>query len=65
VVGRVSMDLIAIDITEVPDGTMRRGDYVTLIGDQISIDEFAAWSRTISYDVLTRFGRRYHRVWKS
>ena len=23
------------------------------------------WGRTISYDVLTRLGRRYHRIWKS
>ena len=39
--------------------------YVTLIGGAIEIDQFAQWSRTISYDVLTRFGQRYHRVWKS
>jgi alanine racemase len=65
VVGRVSMDLIAVDITDVPDNAVRRGDYVTLIGDQITLDEFAAWSRTISYDVLTRLGPRFHRVWKS
>jgi alanine racemase len=65
VVGRVSMDLIAVDITDLPPGTVKRGDYVTLIGDGITIDEFAGWSRTISYDVLTRLGHRYHRVWKS
>ncbi|HWM46839.1 MAG TPA: alanine racemase [Xanthobacteraceae bacterium] len=65
VVGRVSMDLIAVDITELPENAVRRGDLVTLIGDQITVDEFAGWSRTISYDVLTRLGRRYHRVWKS
>jgi alanine racemase len=65
VVGRVSMDLIAVDITEVPGLPPRRGDYVTLIGGTIEIDQFAQWSRTISYDVLTRLGQRYHRVWKS
>lgn len=65
VVGRVSMDLLAVDITDLPDNTVKRGDYVTLLGDGISIDEFAAWSRTISWDVLTRLGRRYRRVWKS
>lgn len=64
VVGRVSMDLIAVDVTDVPAGAVKRGDYVTLIGDGISIEEFAIWSRTISYDVLTRLGHRYHRVWK-
>lgn len=70
VIGRVSMDLLAIDVTEAPDQDTRRGDVVTLIGGDagvgnIGIDEFAAWSRTISYDVLTRLGRRCHRVWKS
>jgi alanine racemase len=65
VVGRVSMDMLAVDITGVPDNAVKRGDFITLIGDQITLDEFAAWSRTITYDVLTRFGQRYHRVWKS
>jgi alanine racemase len=65
VVGRVSMDLIAVDITDVPHNAVKRGDYVTLIGDGITIDELAGWSRTISYDVLTRLGHRYHRIWKS
>jgi alanine racemase len=65
VVGRVSMDLIAVDITDVPDNAAKRGDFVTLIGDGIGIDEFAGWARTISWDVLTRLGKRYRRVWKS
>jgi alanine racemase len=65
VVGRVSMDLVAIDITDVPDSAVKRSDYITLLGDGISIDEFAGWSRTISWDVLTRLGHRYHRIWKS
>ncbi len=66
-IGRVSMDLLAIDITDVPDQAhgKRRGDLVTLIGDGIGIDEFAGWGRTISWDVLTRLGRRAHRVWTS
>jgi len=65
VVGRVSMDLIAVDITDVPGPPPRRGDFMTLIGGNIDIDQVGQWSRTISYDVLTRLGRRYHRVWKS
>ncbi|MGZ5834916.1 MAG: alanine racemase [Xanthobacteraceae bacterium] len=65
VVGRVSMDLIAVDVTDAAGLLPRRGGYVTLIGGAIEIDQFAQWSRTISYDVLTRFGQRYHRVWKS
>ena len=59
------MDLIAVDVTDAAGLQPRRGGYVTLIGGAIEIDQFAQWSRTISYDVLARFGQRYHRVWKS
>ncbi|HVG51139.1 MAG TPA: alanine racemase [Xanthobacteraceae bacterium] len=65
VVGRVSMDLLAVDVTDAAGLHPRRGEYITLIGGPIEIDQFALWSRTISYDVLARFGQRYHRVWKS
>jgi alanine racemase len=62
--GRVSMDLIAIDITDVPDGTVKRGDMVTLIGDDITVDDFAASAGTIGYEVLTSLGKRYHRIYR-
>jgi alanine racemase len=62
--GRVSMDLLTIDITDLPDGAVRRGDLATLIGDGISVDDFAASAGTIGYEVLTSLGRRYHRVYR-
>jgi len=62
--GRVSMDLLTIDITDVPDGTARRGDMVTLVGDEISVDDLAATAGTIGYEVLTSLGKRYHRVYR-
>ncbi len=61
--GRVSMDLIAIDVTDVPDGKATRGDLVTLLGPEIGVDELAARAGTIGYEVLTSLGRRYRRVW--
>jgi alanine racemase len=61
--GRISMDLMAIDVTDLPEGAARRGDYVTLIGGEITVDDVAAFSDTIGYEVLTRLGRRYHRVY--
>ena len=64
IVGRVSMDLIAVDITGLRKD-VQRGDWITLLGDGIGVDEMAGWARTISYDVLTRLGRRFHRVWKT
>jgi len=62
--GRISMDLLAIDITELPDGAAHRGDFATLIGDEIPIDAVASAAGTIGYEVLTSLGRRYHRVYR-
>jgi alanine racemase len=63
--GRVSMDLLAIDITELPDGAARRGDLVTLIGDEITVDDVAIKAGTIGYEVLTSLGRRYRRIYRT
>lgn len=65
VAGRVSMDLIAVDITELPPKAARRGHMVTLIGEGITVDELAHHFGTIGYEVLTSLGRRYARVYKS
>ncbi len=64
IAGRISMDLIAIDITDLPDAGARRGDLVKLIGDEISVDDVATAAGTIGYEVLTSLGRRYHRVYR-
>jgi alanine racemase len=63
VVGRISMDLMTVDITALPEHAARRGDFVTLIGGDITIDDLAEWTGTIGYEVLTNLGARYHRVW--
>ena len=39
--GRVSMDLLAVDVTDLAEGTVRRGDLATLIGDGIGVDDSA------------------------
>jgi len=64
VAGRVSMDLIAIDITDLPPNAARRGHLVTLIGEGITVDELAHHFGTIGYEVLTSLGHRYARVYK-
>ena len=64
IVGRVSMDLFAVDVSDLGDGKARRGDFATLIGEGISVDDLAAAMGTIGYEVLTNLGRRYHRVYK-
>jgi alanine racemase len=65
IAGRVSMDLIAIDVTDLPHNAARRGHMVTLIGEGITVDELAHHFGTIGYEVLTSLGRRYARVYKS
>ena len=64
VAGRISMDLLAVDITDVPAKDVRRGHMVTLIGDGITVGELAHHFGTIAYEVLTSLGRRYLRVYK-
>jgi alanine racemase len=62
--GRVSMDLLAIDVTELPEADARRGDLVTLIGDNLGVDEVAERAGTIGYEVLTSLGNRYARIYR-
>ena len=64
VAGRISMDLSAIDITDLPANAVKRGDTATLIGDGITVDELAHHFGTIGYEVLTSLGRRYARAYK-
>jgi alanine racemase len=64
VAGRISMDLLAVDVTDVPNSAVRRGHMVTLIGEGITVDELAHHFGTTGYEVLTSLGRRYARVYK-
>jgi alanine racemase len=63
-VGRISMDLLAVDVTDLPGSGARRGEFATLIGSGIDVDEFGAACGTIGYEVLTNLGRRYHRHYR-
>ena len=62
--GRVSMDLIAVDITDLPERAIKRGDLIALLDETIGVEELAAHANTIAYEVLTSLGRRYRRVYK-
>ena len=59
VVGRISMDLSIIDISDA--GPLGRGDRVEILGPHISVDELAKRSGTIGYEILTRLGPRFRR----
>ncbi len=62
VVGRVSMDSITVDVTGLAEA--RPGAWVEVIGPHNPIDEMAAAAGTISYEILTSLGPRYHRVYR-
>jgi alanine racemase len=64
IAGRISMDLIAVDITDLPHNAARRGHMVTLIGEGITVDELAHHFGTIGYEVLTSLGPRYARIYR-
>jgi alanine racemase len=58
ILGRVSMDLITVDVTGVPEHLARRGAWVELIGRNVAAHELAAHAGTIDYEVLTNLGAR-------
>lgn len=61
VVGRISMDLMTIDITETPEDALRPGDDVELIGTHVTADEIGQAGGTFAYEMLTSLGKRYAR----
>ena len=62
-VGRISMDLSVLDVTDAPDHDVYPGAPVELIGPSMPLDEFGARCGTIGYEILTGLGRRYSRVY--
>jgi alanine racemase len=63
IIGRISMDMMAIDVTGVPLHLCARGMRAEIIGRNIAIDEAAEWAGTISYELLTRLGQRFTRLY--
>ena len=63
IVGRVSMDMVQVDVTDLP-GQPRVDDFAELLGEQILIDDVARQAQTIAYEILTGLdaSRRLQRV---
>jgi len=67
-IGRVSMDLVTVDMTDHPDIDQLMGDnwqdeWIELIGPTVPLDEVACSAGTIGYELLTSLGTRYHRTY--
>lgn len=57
------MDLLALDVSEVPAEAVRPGDWAELLNAEQTVDALAAEAGTISYEILTALGARYHRAY--
>ena len=64
VVGRISMDLTTVDVTDVPDSVFSSHTTVDLIGPNNTIDEVANQAGTISYELLAGLGTRIARTYQ-
>lgn len=60
VIGNVSMDLIAVDVTGLD---AQEGDSVEIFGENLTISEVANWLNTIPYEILTSVSRRVKRIY--
>lgn len=62
--GRVSMDSCAFDVSQLPPEMLpREGELIEIIGEHVSLDEVAKVADTISYELLTRLGDRLQKVY--
>tara|TARA_B100000674_G_scaffold182248_1_gene147545 strand:- start:1262 stop:1660 length:399 start_codon:yes stop_codon:yes gene_type:complete len=61
VAGRISMDLISVDITGIEG--VKPGDWAEIIGSTISVDDLAKCAGTIGYELLTTLGPRHKRIY--
>lgn len=59
--GRVSMDMITVDVTDIQD-TVTLGERAVLWGNGLSVDEVAEWSGTIGYELLCQITPRVPRI---
>nr|WP_321456796.1 alanine racemase [uncultured Cohaesibacter sp.] len=58
IIGRVTMDLIIVDVTDIPLEKAKRGDWAEFFGSKIAIDDVASAAGSISYELLTNLGLR-------
>jgi alanine racemase len=61
IVGRISMDLITFDVTDVAEKDSCPGAMIELIGSNYTVDKLAIDAGTIGYEILTSLGSRYSR----
>jgi alanine racemase len=65
VIGRISMDLITVDVSAIPPHVAVLGAFADVIGPHYDADALALDSGTIGREVLTRLGARVHRIYEA
>ena len=63
VVGRVSMNLTALDVSLLPPAALAPGDYVEMLGPGVALEELAERAGTIGYEILVRLSPGLARHW--
>lgn len=63
--GRVSMDVVVVDMSAIPENALHAGDSLQVFGDSQTPDQLAKAAGTIGYEVLTALGPRFNRVYHS
>lgn len=62
--GRVSMDMVALDVSFIPEQEIGENSRAEFINELQTVDDIAAQCGTIGYEIFTRIGRRVKRVYK-
>lgn len=66
IIGRISMDYLTVDLTEIPEATV--GDTVTLLGqdgeNEICVEDWASMKQTHAYDIICSIGTRVARCYE-
>ncbi|HLJ65411.1 MAG TPA: alanine racemase [Stellaceae bacterium] len=63
-IGRISMDLLTLDVTGIDPALLLPGSFVDLLDEEVGVDAQAQAAGTIGYEILTALGRRHHRVYR-
>lgn len=63
ILGRISMDMITLDVTDIPQHLIKRGAFVEMLGPHVAAADLAAYAETIDYEYLTSLGQRFERIY--
>jgi alanine racemase len=57
------MDLITLDVSNVPEDLCQRGAWVEVMGARVTVDDLTDRAGTIGYELLSRLSNRVHRIY--